>query len=88
MNCVIYKGSRKADTYLFVEQKDCFERLPKALLEMLGSLELVMELELSEERKLAQANPAEVIKHLAEQGFYVQMPPSHGHPLDQQKLPC
>lgn len=75
MHCAIYKGPKKIDHYLYVEEEDNFERVPEALLGMLGPLELVMSLELGPERKLAQADADEVRKALKEQGYYLQMPP-------------
>lgn len=75
MKCVIYKGSRKPDTYLYIERDDDFARVPEALLNMLGSLERVMSLELTPERSLAQADPEQVRRLLREQGYYLQMPP-------------
>lgn len=82
MPCAVYKGSRKPDTYLYVEQKDDFSRLPEALLHMLGKLELVMELDLATRTRLARVSPDEVARHLRENGYFLQMPPSDGHPLD------
>ncbi len=82
MHCAIYKGHRKPDTYLFVERPDDFSRLPGALLQMMGRLELVMELDLAKRRSLARVDPVEVMRHLKDSGYYVQMPPSEGHPLD------
>lgn len=75
MKCVIYKGNRKQDTYLYIEREDDFARVPEALLRMLGPLQRVMTLELTEGRALAQADPVQVRKQLAEQGYYLQMPP-------------
>ncbi len=75
MNCVIYKGSKKYDTYLYVEHEDDFSRVPNALLEMLGSLEKVMALELTASRTLAQADPEQVRRLLSEQGYFLQTPP-------------
>lgn len=43
-----------------------------------------MDLELTADRLLAQANTGEVLDQLKNQGFYLQMPPSQGHILDQQ----
>jgi uncharacterized protein len=88
MNCAIYKGPKKPDAYLFVEAKDELNRVPKTLLTMLGELEFVMELELYRERKLAQADVATVMSHLVDVGYFVQMPPSAGHPLDAKQSPC
>lgn len=75
MKCAIYKGNRKQDTYLYIEREDDFARVPEALLRMLGTLEFVMALELTEGRTLAQADPEQVRQLLARQGYYLQMPP-------------
>ena len=74
MNCAIYKGSRKTDHYLYVVNENDFSEVPPALLEMLGKLELVMTLELGPDRKLKQANIAQVREALRTQGYYLQMP--------------
>ena len=74
VKCCIYKGSRKTDTYLFVKHDAGVRRAPKSLLALLGTLEVVMTIELSEDTTLAQASAKEVIKHLTESGFYLQLP--------------
>ncbi|WJW76637.1 YcgL domain-containing protein [Thiohalobacter sp. IOR34] len=81
MPCAIYKGPRKADTYLYVEQEGDFERVPAALLELLGPLQLVMTLDLDERQQLALADIEEVRRQLREQGYYLQMPPEEGLPV-------
>lgn len=75
MHCAIYKGPKKTDHYLYVEREDDFSRVPEALLNMLGKLELVMTLELGPERTLAQVDINQVKTSLQEQGYYFQMPP-------------
>lgn len=75
MHCAIYKGPKKIDHYLYVEQTDDFSRVPQALLDFLGELQLIMTLELGPERKLAQADAKQVRQALREQGYYLQMPP-------------
>lgn len=75
MQCVVYKGRKKPDTYLYVENEEEFDRVPAALLDMLGELEQVMSLELTPERSLARADPETVRQHLRDQGYYLQMPP-------------
>lgn len=75
MNCVIYKSRRKADSYLYIEKEDDFTRVPTSLIEMLGHLEKVMDIELTPERKLASADINIVRKTLKEQGYYLQIPP-------------
>lgn len=87
MQCVVYKGSKKVDHYLYVEKEDDFSRVPQTLLDMMGQLELVIGLELSPERQLAQADVNEVMKQLNEQGFYFQMPPKTGEELLNQNMP-
>ena len=51
MQCFIYKGKKKPDYYLFVN-----------------------ELTLSADQAMAQSDPAEVMRLLNEQGFYIQIP--------------
>lgn len=75
MKCVIYKGEKKQDTYLYIERDGDFSRVPEALLKMLGMLEWVMALELTSDRTLVQADPEQVRRQLNEQGYYLQMPP-------------
>ena len=36
MLCVIYKSPKKAQTYLFIKQRDKFEDVPEALMAMFG----------------------------------------------------
>jgi uncharacterized protein YcgL (UPF0745 family) len=76
MQCAIYKGSKKADSYLFVLQEDDFSSVPEPLLELLGVLEFVMTLELNEDRTLAQADPVQVMQLLETQGYFLQIPPT------------
>jgi uncharacterized protein YcgL (UPF0745 family) len=79
MKCAIYKGQKRADTYLYVEHEGDFSRVPDALLELLGPLAHVMTIELTPERALAHAEPTQVHRQLREQGFYLQMPPDTEH---------
>ncbi len=63
------------DTYLFVEPDQEFKRVPQVLLDMLGRLEYVMEVDLDQRDKLAQADLQQVKTALSEQGYYLQLPP-------------
>ena len=76
MLCYVYKSLKKSDTYLFVKDKDDFADVPEALQQMLGKLEFVMEVDLAERQKLAQADSAQVREQLELQGFYLQLPPT------------
>lgn len=75
MHCAIYKGSRKPESFLYIECAEDFTRVPEALLRMFGELELLMELDLGSRSKLANADIVEVLRLLKEQGYYLQMPP-------------
>lgn len=74
MNTVIYKGSKKQGSYLYIVQEDDFSQVPEILLTAMGKLERVMNLELNPEKKLAQADVQQVIIALKQDGFYLQMP--------------
>ena len=75
MICAVYKSQKKLDAYLFVEPDQEFQRVPQALLDMLGRLEYVMEVDLDQRDKLAQADLQQVKTALSEQGYYLQLPP-------------
>ena len=74
MKTIIYKGSKKQETYLYIENKDDFSRVPQELIDVLGQLSHVMTIELSIEKKLAQADARQVMADLQENGYYLQMP--------------
>jgi uncharacterized protein YcgL (UPF0745 family) len=80
MQCWIYKGSRREETYLYLAQDlaqaNDTDQIPEALLGALGTLTFVMELSLSRGRPLARANVEQVILDLSERGYYLQMPPA------------
>ncbi|MBT5032293.1 MAG: YcgL domain-containing protein [Proteobacteria bacterium] len=82
MYCQVFKGSRKQDHYIYLPAGYDTSELPTSLLAMLGELLPVVELELTPERELANADTAEVIAQLSKRGFYLQMPPG-----DKKRLP-
>lgn len=71
----IYKGSRRAETYVYLPEENNFERLPKELLQAMGTLELVMKLEIDEQRRLARVDARDVIKSVLKAGYFLQLPP-------------
>lgn len=75
MLCAVYKSSRKAETYLFINKKECFDDVPEQLLLTFGKPELVMLLPLNKKASLAGADISKVRHALAEQGYYLQLPP-------------
>ena len=73
--CSIYRSVKKEGMYLYVEKKEGLERVPEALLRIFGKPQLAMTLLLGVDRKLAHADRDEVVLAIAEQGYYLQMPP-------------
>jgi uncharacterized protein len=75
MHCFVYAAQRKADTYLWLLQKDNFQVIPASLAMMLGDLRFVLEVDLHGERRLPHENVEVVMKHLRTQGWHLQLPP-------------
>ena len=75
MFCVIYKSPRREQTYLYVEKKDDFSRVPDALLQGFGKPQLAMLLPLDRRKKLVNADLEKVKEALKTQGYYLQLPP-------------
>jgi uncharacterized protein YcgL (UPF0745 family) len=71
----IYKGSRRAETYLYVPEENNFQRVPKELLDALGTLELVMNLELDERRRLARVDAKDIMMSVSQAGYFLQLAP-------------
>jgi len=76
MKCTVYKSIRKFDHYLFVAAEESLSRVPNQLLDMLGRMERLMELDLDVNRKLARADASNVIQNLNDNGYYLQLPPA------------
>ncbi len=74
--CQVFKSSRREEMYLYVEMSRGLADVPGELLARFGEPCPVMLLELTPERTLARADAAEVLEQIAEQGYYLQMPPT------------
>lgn len=72
--CKIYRSPLRMEMYLFVDHQDDLAPVPETLLEIFGQPELVISVLISRERKLARVDSVDVLKALAEQGYYLQMP--------------
>lgn len=83
--CTIYKSSKKADTYLYIEKNGEFDKVPDALRSMFGTPVLVMTIDLDKRTQLGQAELDKVKSELNEQGFYLQLPPPTVNMLDELK---
>ncbi|WP_416775798.1 YcgL domain-containing protein [Xenorhabdus budapestensis] len=75
MICVIYRSPKREQTYLYIEKKGDFSRIPEELLKAFGQPQLSMMLSLAERKKLVNADIEKVKEALSEQGFYLQVPP-------------
>ena len=75
MFCVIYRSSKRDQTYLYVEKKDDFSRVPEELMKGFGTPQLAMILPLDGSKKLANADFDKVKKALKDVGYYLQLPP-------------
>ena len=74
MIVAVYKSSKKADTYLYIEKRDDFSPVPKSLLETFGKAKFVMLVPLTK-RDLAIADKEKVMTEIRQKGFYLQLPP-------------
>ncbi|MCU6666518.1 MAG: YcgL domain-containing protein [Silvania sp.] len=83
MFCVIYRSTQRDQTYLYVEKKDDFSRVPEALLKSFGKPQLVMLMPLDGRKQLSNADLEKVKSALAEQGYYLQLPPPQENLLKQ-----
>lgn len=75
MQAYVYKSQRKPDTYVYLARRDDFDALPAELGATLAPYAFVLEVALTPERRLAQADAALVRANLAERGFHLQLPP-------------
>lgn len=83
MLCAIYKSSIKLDTYLYIEKREDFSKVPEKLLQTFGKPQFVMLINLANRAKLAGADKAKVMAQLTECGFYLQLPPPQENLLKQ-----
>jgi uncharacterized protein YcgL (UPF0745 family) len=72
----VFKGSLKAEAYLYVDKAKGLADVPEVLLAQFGKPEPVMVMTLDPGRKLARADAARVLAKIEEQGYYLQMPPT------------
>jgi uncharacterized protein YcgL (UPF0745 family) len=73
MFCHIYRSNRKADTYLYLVDKDDFSILPENLLGIFGDPEFSFSFELTTNKKLAKEDTVEVLGNLRSQGYHLQL---------------
>ncbi len=76
MQAYVYKSQRKQDTYVYLARRDDFAAMPDAVHAQLAPFAFVLEVALTPERRLAQADAAQVRANLADRGFHLQFPPT------------
>jgi uncharacterized protein len=72
---VVYRSSKVADLYLFVDQQEGLVHVPAPLLARFGKPIEALQIELTAERKLARSDAPAVLEAIAERGYYLQLPP-------------
>jgi uncharacterized protein YcgL (UPF0745 family) len=80
--CQVYSSSRKPETYLYVEKSRGLVDIPESLLAQFGEPRECMLLVLTQTKKLARADVAEVIAEISDNGYYLQMPPTYAQLLE------
>ncbi|WP_421215280.1 YcgL domain-containing protein [Aeromonas jandaei] len=85
MLCAVYKSRKKAETYLFVERREDFSRVPAPLMAVFGRPELVLMTKLDPAKPLGLADVGKVVEALTMQGFYLQVPPPPENLLEEHK---
>ncbi len=72
----IFRSPRKEEMYLYVDRAQGTKDVPESLMKQFGEPQSVMTMLLDAQRKLARVNAADVLAGIAEQGFFLQMPPT------------
>ena len=71
----VYASARKSDTYVYMAEASALDELPDALQRLLGALRPVITLKLNADKVLARTTGAEVLQKIADDGYYLQLPP-------------
>jgi len=83
MLTAVYKSKKKADTFLFIEKRDDFSKVPEPLMTMFGQPQYVMIINLAKRTKLGVADLDTLKQSLSDQGYYLQIPPPEENLLSQ-----
>ncbi len=82
MHCHVYASDKRQQTYVWLARRDHFDVLPAALAQRLGALRFVLDVQLDGERNLPNANAAQVLQQLRNEGWYLQLPPDATPPAE------
>ena len=61
--------------YLFVDKKEGLSQIPESLRELFGAPELVLDMLLTPNKKLARSDASEILLSIKDKGYFLQMPP-------------
>lgn len=84
MECFVYRSNKQIGMYLYLVERDNFNKVPESLLKLLGDVNFSFEFDLSEDRKLVRFETAAVRRVLEENGYFLQMPPPKSELLGQR----
>jgi len=82
----VFKSTKKAETYLYVERGAALADLPDGLKMVFGEPQQVLSLKLTPERQLARYTGAEVLEAIEKQGFFLQLPPENRSSDEREQL--
>ena len=85
MICAVYKSLKKEATYLYVERRDDFSRVPSPLLDIFGRPQFVMLLPLKVDKQRAFVDAEQLRQALQTQGYLLQLPPPEENLLKQHR---
>ncbi|NOX52529.1 MAG: YcgL domain-containing protein [Gammaproteobacteria bacterium] len=69
----VYRSAKRADTYVYIPVDGEFENLPEAFRTHFGQAIKILQFHLDVNKTLAQAQAADVLRAIEDQGFYVQL---------------
>ena len=76
MPCFVYRSKKNPEMYLYLPEKEQFDRVPDSLIKLVGEVKFSFEFQLNTERKLLRYEASEVMRNLLDNGFFLQMPPN------------
>ncbi len=74
----VYRSKRVADMYLYIDGSSDPMSLPADLLKRFGRPVETLRFKLTEDRSLARVETKQVLEAIANQGYYLQLPPVLG----------
>lgn len=74
--CSVYRSSKKAEMYLYVDKKIGLKQLPEPLKQLFGTPSHVMDMLLVPEKMLGRAEASKVLSDIKEKGYFLQLPPA------------